>query len=75
MKMSGHHHAPADLPWRKVSPVPIGQEAGYLRNGLDAVGKRKLSWSSWELNTDSSPTQPLVHWYSDWTNPAPAVKI
>jgi hypothetical protein len=66
MKMSGHHHAPADLPWGKVSPIPIGQETGYLRNGLDAVGKRNLSWSSWELNTDSS---------SDWTNPAPAVNI
>jgi hypothetical protein len=62
MEMSGHLHAPADLPPGKESEVPIGYEARCgSRAGLDAVEDSKIPALVGSL---TPAVHPLGHRYT-----------
>jgi hypothetical protein len=59
------------IPWRlyareKFPLHPLAKRVGGPRAALDAVGKRKVSYSCHELKYDTSAVQPIVSRYTDW---------
>jgi hypothetical protein len=62
--MSGHLHAPSDLPLGKELPVPTGQEAGWAPD-RGAVAKRKILASP---RTDIRITVVVIH-FNDSATP------
>jgi hypothetical protein len=61
MEVSAQLHAPAALPLRK-EPLVLDRRLGGPRASLDAVVKRQILSSCWELNPDylDHPTCSLV---------------
>jgi hypothetical protein len=57
MEVNGQGYATATLTSGKGLRYPLGKRLGGPSAGLDAVKKRKISYSSHEWNTDSSVVQ------------------
>jgi hypothetical protein len=73
MGVNDQHHAPAALyPRGNVSPVHIGQEAGWTRQ---PVWTQRLEEKFFAPAGDrASVVKSVVRHYTDWANPAPHVK-
>jgi hypothetical protein len=70
--MSSQLHAPAALPTRKDSPVPIGEEVGWT--GRDDMEKLKFLPYRYS-NCDPSVVQLVASRYTDYVTAALTLKI
>jgi hypothetical protein len=68
MEVSGHLHAPTDLPSGKKPPVPTGQEAGWAPGSVWMLCRREKSCTAGNLTRN---VQPVAGHYTDSTIPTP----